>query len=252
MSVEVTQEEYHAKVPKAVVYHRALSGNDVRVYATLSERAGSKRKAWPGIRRMAADLGISPTTVQNALDKLEDLKIIEVDRRDGLVNHYHLPLVTVSESGTPPYQNLERTVSESGTELDQRTTTSPNGDTPGLFEAFYKFWTGRRYLAGTTLTKSQRGRLNKAVKEATEAGITADEVEARGAKYVSTWREMERTPQALLLHWHRFEPDAPISDCGNCGNRGLIALNSDGDRTAWDDPLSTVNTPCPECAGEAA
>lgn len=140
MSERVTQEDFFARIPKAIVYHPELTGNDVRVYATLSERGGDRRAAWPGMRRIAADIKLSTTTVQKALDRLEDLKLIEVERTDGKVNHYHLPLITVSEidtgtvlesetpdqeavsdPGTPPSQNLTRGVSESDTELDQRT-----------------------------------------------------------------------------------------------------------------------------------
>lgn len=117
----VTQEEYYAKIPKPVVYHPDLSGNDVRVYATLSERAGTKRKAWPGVRRIAKDLHMSTTTVQGALDKLESLQFIEVERMKGMVNRYHLPIPGVPDSDTPPYQKLTHTVSDSDTELDQRT-----------------------------------------------------------------------------------------------------------------------------------
>lgn len=245
----VTQDEYYAKIPKTVVYHPELTGNDVRVYATLSERAGKSRRSWPGVRRMAADLGVSPTTVQTGLDKLEDLKLIEVERAAGRVNRYHLPLVpTVPDSVTPPYQELEQGVPDSDTELDQRTTSSPNGDTNGLFETFYEFWTDKAYVAGkTTVPKSMRGRINRAVKEAREAGITAGEVWARGEQYRKTWSDMERTPQALLANWHRFEPYAEVPDCDTCGNRGLVALDADGNPTDWDDPLSSVNASCPAC-----
>jgi hypothetical protein len=245
----VAQEEYYARVPKPVVYHPDLTGNDVRVYATLSERAGSSRRSWPGVRRIAKDLAMSPTTVQSALDKLEDFKLIEVERSKGMVNHYFLPILGVSESGTPPYQNLAQGVSESGTELDQRTTTPPNGGTSGLFEAFYEFWTGNPYVTGQTkVPKSMRGRLNAAVKEARDADISAGEVWARGEQYRRTWSDMERTPQALLANWHRFEPYKEVPECDVCDNRGLVAVDADGEYTFWDDPESSVNVACPECA----
>lgn len=97
------------------------------------------------------------------------------------------------------------------------THTSPKGD--GLFEAFYEFWQGRPYESGVSLTKSERGRINAAAKEAFEAGIGPEQVRSRGERYCRDWPAMERTPQALLLHWSRFDgssdPPAPF-DPDNC------------------------------------
>ena len=117
----VSQERNFAQIPLNVLYHPDLSGNDIRVYGTLSDRAGRKGLAWPSVRRIAKDLKMSPTTVQASLDRLETVEVIDVDRQEGRVNHYHLTLVGVSETGTPPYQKLARGVSETGTELEQRT-----------------------------------------------------------------------------------------------------------------------------------
>ncbi len=117
----VSQEHRFAQVPRSVIYHADLTGNDIRVYATLSDRAGRKGTAWPSVRRIAVDLGMSPTTVQVCLDRLETAKVIEVERDAGSVNHYHLPSGGVPESDTPVYQELVRGVPESDTELEQRT-----------------------------------------------------------------------------------------------------------------------------------
>ena len=238
----VAQEDFFARVPKSIVYHPELSGNDVRVYATLSERAGSKRSTWPSVRRISQDIGVSTTTVQRSLDKLEGLGLIEVERSGGRVNRYFLPLVgTVSENDTPPdpvYQKMTRTVSETDTELDQGTrTTSPNGEVRAeLFEAFYEFWTGNPYEPGSTIPKIQRQRINSAVGQALEAGITADEVRERGSRYRKEWKDLEATPQALLLHWHRFDGSKVVEwspeDC-----RHIAAADRDGDGRLW----------CPAC-----
>ena len=214
----VTQDRFFAQIPKAVVYHPDLTGNDVRVYATLSERAGSRRSAWPGMRRIAADIGLSTTTVHQSIEKLESLKFIEVDRT-GKTNRYHLPVpesdtVTVPESDTlfsGSYQKLTHTVSKSDTELDQGTRdTSSNEDASSeLFEAFFEFWMGKPYDSGSKLSASTRGRLNKAVKEALVVGATADDVRRRGEKYRQTWPGMEPSPQGLMANWERFADDRP-------------------------------------------
>lgn len=46
--------------------HRAKA-----VYMYLEDRMDSERKCWPGIRRIAADLQLSETTVKRALRELE-------------------------------------------------------------------------------------------------------------------------------------------------------------------------------------
>ena len=231
MSTDVRQEDFFARVPKTIVYHPELTGNDVRVYATLSERAGSKRATWPSVRRIAEDIGMSPTTVQKSLDKLEELGVVEVERTDGRVNRYYLPVVlTVSETGTATVsdsdtapdgvcQELEQTVSETGTELDPGTrNTSPNGEVHALFEAFFEFWTGRKYHPDRPIPKSQRARLNAAVKEASSAGIDPDDVQVRGSRYRREWPKLEATPQALLSNWARFDepPEPEVFDPDAC------------------------------------
>ena len=46
--------------------HRAKA-----VYMYLQDRMDTERKCWPGIRRIAADLRLSRTTVKRALRELE-------------------------------------------------------------------------------------------------------------------------------------------------------------------------------------
>jgi len=100
-------------------------------------------------------------------------------------------------------------------------------ESDALFRAFYEFSTGRDYLPRERMPKSQRGRINEAVKEAIEAGISADQVEVRGAGYAGEWSGMERSPQALLMHWERFDPETIASDaaCTHRYSDGATALS---------------------------
>lgn len=215
----------------------------------MNERGGS---CYPGTRTLADETGLNRDTVRRALLHLEETGWLQVDRPErqgrGQKTHY---------TATDPERAAENAPSEKRRGLSgekARTVqpkdaiegvTSPNGD--GLFESFYQFWTGRKYTPGIQITKSMRGRLNAAVKEARLARITPDQVLARGKRYVETWREMERTPQALLANWHRFEPDADIPDCDECENRGLVWVDKDGQRTTYDDPGQTTAVRCPSC-----
>ena len=61
--------------------HRAKA-----VYMYLQDRMDTERKCWPGIRRIAADLRLSRTTVKRALRELEQsgyLRRIQRIRENG-------------------------------------------------------------------------------------------------------------------------------------------------------------------------
>jgi hypothetical protein len=206
MAMKVTQEEYYAKIPKAVVYHPELTGNDVRVYATLSERAGTRRHSWPGIRRIAEDIGLSPTTVQNAIDKLERLKIIEVERSAGEVNHYHLPLVaTVPESDTPPYQELVHPVPESDTELEPLTKTSELEETPnGVSMAELKQVLVEVFGEPPPAHWSLYNRIATWIRD---RGGSPDEIRWKAGRIADEWGVKALTVTSLEKHWTRYDAE---------------------------------------------
>lgn len=132
----VGQQRFFAIVPVAVIYDHHLKPSDVRVYATLSERAGTKKRAWPGVRRIASDIGCSTTTVSEAVRRLEAAGHIEVDRQKGRSNTYWLPMTGVPETDTPAYQELAQGVPETDTELDPGTRRSSSS-------SFQEFHTAR-------------------------------------------------------------------------------------------------------------
>lgn len=112
--------------------------------------------------------------------------------------------------------------------------TEPKGsaERDDLFKAFFEFWTGRKYAPGLKMPEMERGRINKAVKEALEAGITASEVRARGKVYREKWRDLERSPQALLSSWSLFDrskTESVLPDCAICENRRLVGVTSEGE-----------------------
>ena len=56
--------------------HRAKA-----VYMHLEDRMDSERKCWPGIKRIAADLHLSRSTVKRALKELEQSGYLRRERR---------------------------------------------------------------------------------------------------------------------------------------------------------------------------
>lgn len=53
------------------IYVADLPHRDVSVYMYLRDRADAEGKCWPGIKRIAADLHLSRSTVKRALADLE-------------------------------------------------------------------------------------------------------------------------------------------------------------------------------------
>jgi hypothetical protein len=132
----VSQERSYAQIPLGVLYHSDLNGNDIRVYGTLSHRAGTKDHTWPSVRRVASDLGVSTATVTACLARLETAKVVEITRTEGGVNHYHLPLKSgVAKTDTPPKTNLTQ---KSQQPSDQGKHAPPPPDEPPSEEPYQK------------------------------------------------------------------------------------------------------------------
>ena len=67
---------YFEKIYQADLDHRAKT-----VYMYLKDHADSEGKCWPGIRTIAAELGISRSTVKRALNDLCKAEIISKEHR---------------------------------------------------------------------------------------------------------------------------------------------------------------------------
>ena len=104
--MQVTQDEPWAKIPHWVVMHPDLDASAIRVYAVLSKHANRARHAFPGIRRISEQAHCSTSTTRRALNALEEVGAIVVNRHNAgkrhLVNSYHLPMNRVATMTTPP------------------------------------------------------------------------------------------------------------------------------------------------------
>jgi hypothetical protein len=73
-----------------------------------------------------------------------------------------------------------------------------------LFEALVESVYGRSYTE-VELTRSERGRVNEAVKQLREIGADAESVREKASLYRARWPGVELTPTALVKHWHLLE-----------------------------------------------
>jgi hypothetical protein len=76
-----------------------------------------------------------------------------------------------------------------------------------LFEALVECVYGKPY-SDVELTRSERGRVNEAVRQLREIGADATAVREKASLYRARWPGVELTPTALVKHWHLFETGA--------------------------------------------
>lgn len=67
---------YYSLIYSSDLEHRARS-----VYMYLKDRADSDGRCWPAIKTIAADLGLSRSTVKRALDDLIHVGLLEKEPR---------------------------------------------------------------------------------------------------------------------------------------------------------------------------
>lgn len=219
-------------------------------YADAAEHDGTQ--AFPGWERLVEMTGYSRSQIDRITSELIDLGVLERVRAGRRGQRAEFAVLVTQDA---PQSEPDSVASEPDSDAQLRDTsrpnsrpTSPNGDTNSLFEAFYEFWFRKPYTSGARLTGSLRGRINKAVKEAEQAGLSADEVVVRGKRYRDEWPDMERTPQALLLHWERFAPEVEPVDCDECDNRGVVWFSEAGEQVGWDDFDAATAYKCQACS----
>jgi hypothetical protein len=62
----------------------------------------------------------------------------------------------------------------------------------------------------TPVTRSERGKWNKACRELREAGVDPDEVRPRMLAYRARWPQINCNPMALVAHWGELAPKARV------------------------------------------
>lgn len=75
-----------ASIPRWLLYTNEVSPTAKLVYVTIQSRVNDSAEAWPSHKRIAADSGLSVSSVQRALAELRELGVVEARerrRRDG-------------------------------------------------------------------------------------------------------------------------------------------------------------------------
>lgn len=93
--------------PAILLKNRNLSPSDKLVWLAVRDREGQNEKAWPSLNTIAADIGMSRSTVIRATAKLESLGWLKVDRSHEMSNRYEcwIPIHTQCQNDTTQCQN---------------------------------------------------------------------------------------------------------------------------------------------------
>jgi len=89
------------KLLSDIASRRDLTAGAKLVWAVVADHIGKNDSCWPGVRKIAADSGLSVSGVIKAVRQLESKALLQVDRRGiGRSNHYYLGNESALQSAT--------------------------------------------------------------------------------------------------------------------------------------------------------
>jgi len=192
------------------------------VLMALADHANADGECWPSMKRIAEISGISARQVSNHIVELTRLGYVEkADRRryggqyrgwDYIVCYRRKPATTGSPlpvtSGSPatsPAEASFRSEPPENRQVEPPVVAPVSIRRDLMFEALCKA-TG----ANTErLTTSERGRINKALKELREVGATPDDILLRARHYRQRFPGAPVTANALASNWSLLEREPP-------------------------------------------
>ena len=210
-----------AQIPHALIEDPDLSHTAVRIYCYLMRRADNTTgNAFPGIRLIAKEINMSPSTVSKGIAELDDRGWIDVSKRmtkkqRHLANDYLVRTTRrgVSEIGTPVTESGTGGVAESSTELEPVLTT-----TNELSEAATPRTVMKDSLVAAMgwnpkeLTPRQWDKVEVAAKQLCDIDADPTEVQRRASVYRVNFRGATMTPIAIATNWADLaEPRIPVS-----------------------------------------
>jgi len=112
-----TTVETFVKVPHSILNRRDLGFAAKLAYGVIAGRMGSNGESWPGVRRLAADIGADDKrTAMNAVRQLQAAGLIDVETRRGRSSVYRL----AGGAQTAPVQGMHHGGAKNAPEPVQR------------------------------------------------------------------------------------------------------------------------------------
>lgn len=204
---------YFAVIPQWIILNPDLSDGAVRLYALLRRYADKSGTAWPKVTTLAEQLDKGPRTIQRMLGELEAVGALRIkphyhdDGRQG-ANRY----IVVSENPSLlAWGGVEDDTDEDDTG-DTHNQSHKNESQQGqadnraaLFDAMMVAWLSQ--TDNSKLTKSERGRINKAITELVRIDATPEQVIERADTYRRRMPSATISPQAIVRNWNAIAPE---------------------------------------------
>ena len=160
-------------------------------------------------RALASQVGVSREQIRTALARLTEAGYVvrRNELADGIprvvTEVYDVPKSEGPETVPPKVRKPDRreTGPVSKELVGARTTRRVVNPPDGLFETMVE-------VCGhdpKRLTSSERGRINKALKDLREVGVTPDEIRSAAKVYRSKYPNAALTPTALSAHWSTLQ-----------------------------------------------
>lgn len=173
-------------------------------------------------RNLAAESGVSRDQIRTAMERLVDVgyvvrERVVVDGRPVLETRvYDVPIdegrESRPESVGDPDGRESRPVSKTESSKTEVTLAPRARGRDLLFEAVVEVCgqDARR------LTSSERGRINKALKDLREVGATPEQVRKAASRWTTTYPSARLTPTAIAANWTTIAPPSPVLTCQIC------------------------------------
>ncbi len=227
-----------AQIPHDLITDTDLSPYAVRVYCYLVRRANDEARAWPSVRRVARETGMTDKTVRRAITALENSGWVNVERTYNPAEERHeVNRYTVwGTKGGVGYEIPQGgdTVDPPGgvadtSELDPSLTTSTElvAATPRTANPW---WDATVEIFGIP-SPNQRKLYGRFVAMARE--WEPSEIPNRAAWLAALWGHKSVTVASLEKWWSRF--DAAI---GQVSDADVEAFTAAGDRAATLERLA--------------
>ena len=212
-------------MPKAKVEH----GGRVWVYKTYEN--------W------AKEIGITEHQVRRCIERLESLGIVSSCVPRGRTKHYAInydhPMLDGASSPDPDVANLPddaaRLPDDAARLPAYKEVTETNRDStlaaapresvklkaPRPADPLWDTMLAVCRIDSRTITGSERGRINKALKDLREVGATPAELESKAAAYRKKYPEVAMTPTALAANWSQLASAGGVRKniCELCAQR---------------------------------
>lgn len=232
-------DNYFAVVPEWLIYSN-VSAQAVRVYCVLARHADKDTtKSFPSHNRIAKLIGVSNSTVRNALKELIELGAVVVEHRydketgHQKSNNYYLinsPLEYLQ------YFNMGVAIDNHHPRQDSNDITKVNKTKVNNDEQTKQLRKNLRRvcndLFGKPSNTNAQGKRGMAIKLLIESQATVEELILRAELYRSKWPQMTFSANAVASNWDNLgnlkeQHKEPVKhDCNDKGH-GWIYLSDD-------------------------